>query len=52
VNRTKDEIRHAPEFDEDRYSSDEYRTSLSGYYGPGRAGLAREPHDRRVALPA
>ena len=44
VNRTKDEIKNAPEFDEDRLTSDEYRSSLSGYYGPGGAGW-REPGD-------
>jgi hypothetical protein len=38
VNRTKDEIKNAPEFDEDSYHDDTYRTSLSGYYGTGGAG--------------
>ena len=38
VNRTKDEIKNAPEFDEDSYQSDEYRTNLGGYYGRERAG--------------
>ena len=56
VNRTKDEIGHAPEFDEDRYWSDEYRTSLSGYYGPGGQGWRENRdaywRDRRVARPA
>lgn len=36
VDRTKDEIENAPEFDEDRYRDDEYRTSLAAYYS-GRA---------------
>jgi hypothetical protein len=36
VDRTKDEIRNAPEFDEDRYRDDEYRSSLAAYYS-GRA---------------
>jgi hypothetical protein len=33
VDRTKDEIRSAPEFDEDRLADDAYRGELSGYYG-------------------
>jgi hypothetical protein len=38
VNRTKDEIKNAPEFDEDRYRDEGYRTELGSYYGPGGAG--------------
>ena len=38
VNRTKDEIKNAPEFDEDRYRDDAYRGELGGYYGPGGRG--------------
>jgi hypothetical protein len=38
VNRTKDEIKNAPEFDETRYRDDSYRGSLGTYYGPGGAG--------------
>jgi hypothetical protein len=33
VNRTKDEIKNAPEFDENRYRDDAYRSELGGYYG-------------------
>jgi hypothetical protein len=33
VDRSKDEIKDAPEFDETRYTSDEYRDELGGYYG-------------------
>jgi hypothetical protein len=33
VSRTKDEIKSAPEFDEERYTSDAYRAELGGYYG-------------------
>ena len=33
VNRTKDEIKNAPEFDEDRYRDEAYRAELGGYYG-------------------
>jgi hypothetical protein len=38
VNRTKDQIKDAPEFDEDRYHEESYRSSLGNYYGPGGAG--------------
>ena len=38
VNRTKDEIKNAPEFDESGYRSDEYRNEIGGYYGPGGSG--------------
>jgi hypothetical protein len=34
VNRTKDEIKNAPEFDESMHrDDDEYRNRLGGYYG-------------------
>jgi hypothetical protein len=33
VDRTKDEIKAAPEFDEDRLADDAYRGELAGYYG-------------------
>src|SRR4051812_7358892 len=33
VNLTKDEIKDAPEFDEQRYTSEAYRAQLGGYYG-------------------
>ena len=33
VSRTKDEIKNAPEFDEDSYRDEAYRTELGGYYG-------------------
>ena len=32
VNRTKDEIKDAPEFDEATYQDDEYRTRVGSYY--------------------
>ena len=38
VNRTKDQIKDAPEFDEDRYRDDAYRGELGSYYGTGGAG--------------
>jgi hypothetical protein len=38
VQRTKDEIKNAPEFDETRYGDEAYRNELGGYYGPGGSG--------------
>jgi hypothetical protein len=38
VARTKDQIKNAPEFDEERYRDEGFRAELSGYYGPGGAG--------------
>jgi hypothetical protein len=42
VNRTKDEIKNAPEFDQDAFRDDSYRNDISGYYGTGGAGY-RDP---------
>ena len=42
VNRTKDQIKNAPEFDEDRYRDEGYRNEVGGYYGPGGAGYHDE----------
>jgi hypothetical protein len=42
VNRTKDQIKDAPEFDEKGYREAAYRDELGGYYGPGGVGY-REP---------
>jgi hypothetical protein len=43
VDRTKDEIKSAPEFDEDLLRDDAYRGELTGHYGrvrdPGPGGL-------------
>jgi hypothetical protein len=33
VARSKDEIKSAPEFDEQRYRDQAYRDELGGYYG-------------------
>jgi hypothetical protein len=33
VSRTKDEIKNAPEFDQDRYRDEGYMSELGGYYG-------------------
>jgi hypothetical protein len=35
VNRSKDEIKDAPEFDEQTYREQSYRDELGGYYGRG-----------------
>ncbi len=35
VNRTKDEIKNAPEFDADRYGDAAYRDEIGTYYGGG-----------------
>jgi len=40
VNRTKDEIKDAPEFDEDTYRSDAYRSTVGTYYGRERVGTS------------
>ena len=42
VNRTKDQIKNSPEFDKDKYTAEPYRTSLTGYYGPGGSGYRDE----------
>jgi hypothetical protein len=44
VNRTKDEIKNAPEFDEDRHRDETYRSDLGSYYGPSGMGH-RDPRD-------
>ena len=33
LDRTKDQIKDAPEFDEDSYRDDAYRDEVGGYYG-------------------
>jgi hypothetical protein len=38
VNRTKDQIKNAPEFDESDYRDDAYRSSLGSYYDQGGPG--------------
>jgi hypothetical protein len=38
VNRTKDEIKSAPEFDETTARDETYRRDLGSYYGSGGAG--------------
>jgi hypothetical protein len=38
VNRTKDEIKNSPEYDDTFHSDDNYRTQLGSYYGLGGQG--------------
>ena len=38
VNRTKDEIKNAPEFDDSLMHDDEYQSHVGTYYGAGGAG--------------
>ena len=38
VNRTKDEIKNAPEFDDSMRRDEKYRTDLGSYYGRGGRG--------------
>jgi len=38
VNRTKDQIKDAPEFDEDTYRDDAYHSEIGDYYGWGGRG--------------
>jgi hypothetical protein len=38
VNRTKDQIENAPEFDEDRYRDEGYRSDVGTYYDQGGRG--------------
>jgi hypothetical protein len=40
VNRTKDQIKGAPEFDQASYREDDYRNRVGSYYGPGGTGYA------------
>lgn len=35
VDRTKDEIKNAPEFDDDNYREQEYRSQVGSYYNDG-----------------
>ena len=39
VNRTKDEIKNAPEFDETTYREPTYREQVGTYYGTGGPGF-------------
>src|SRR4029077_6187833 len=52
VNRTKEEIKNAPEFDEARYHDDAYRQELSVYYGQGGGGYPDQPKAGSKESPA
>jgi len=43
ANRTKDEIKNAPELDESRFRESNYRNEIGTYYGPGGAGYRNAP---------
>jgi hypothetical protein len=43
VNRTKDEIKNAPELDESRIRDSEHRDEVGTYYGPGGTGYRDAP---------
>jgi hypothetical protein len=38
VSRTKDQIKDSPEFDQDKYHEESYRSSVGSYYDRGGAG--------------
>ena len=40
VNRTKDQIKNAPELDEKRYRDKDYRSEVGSYYDRGGAGYS------------
>jgi PRC-barrel domain protein len=42
VNRTKDQIKNAPEYDEDKSRDETYRDQLGSYYGTGGAGYRED----------
>jgi hypothetical protein len=48
VNRTKDEIENAPEFDKDNYRGDDYRSAVGGYYGSRETAAEREVEEEEV----
>jgi len=49
VDRTKDEIEQAPEFDKDNYGSADYRSAIGGYYGSRETDEEREAEKEEVA---
>jgi hypothetical protein len=40
VDRTKEQIKNAPEFEEERYRDDTYRSEVGSYYDVGGAGYS------------
>ena len=51
VDRTKEEIENAPEFDKDNYQGDAYRSEVGGYYGSRteEAEAERETEEERIS---
>jgi hypothetical protein len=43
VNRTKDEIKNAPEFDDSLMQDETYHSRVGTYYGPGGPGYRDDP---------
>ena len=52
VHRTKDEIKHAPEYDDSLSADTSYRERIASYYGPGGPGLPRVGRQPRAPAPA
>ena len=52
VNRTKDQIKNAPEYDEHLYEDEAYRGELGSYYGPGWSRLPGLGSTEPLADPA
>ena len=48
VDRTKDEIENAPEFDKDNYQGDDYRSAVGGYYGSRENASERSAEEEEV----
>ena len=48
VDRTKDEIEQAPEFDKDNYRSADYRSAVGGYYGSRETAAEHEVEEEGV----
>ena len=48
VNRTKDEIKAAPEFDDSLLRDDDYRTRVGSYYGRGGMAYREDWEDSNV----
>jgi hypothetical protein len=46
VDRTKDEVENAPEFDKDNYREADYRSAVGGYYGSLEPATTREESEQ------
>jgi hypothetical protein len=51
VDRTKDQIKNAPEYDESMISDPDYRDELGTYYGPGGQGSRQSVASSRDSAP-